>query len=44
MALWSISVVAHAAAIAGSLPAAAAACLPSILCVLCAAFTLGRAR
>ena len=44
MALWSISVVAHAAAMAGSMPAWAAALLPSGLCVVCAAYTLARAR
>lgn len=44
MGLWAVSVVCHAAALAGSVPIAAAAGLPAILCVLCAGVTLRRAR
>jgi lipopolysaccharide export LptBFGC system permease protein LptF len=44
MALWAVSVVSHAASLAGTLPTAFAAALPPALCALCASVTLGRAR
>lgn len=44
MGFWAVSVVSHAAALAGTLPTAFAAALPPALCALCASFTLGHAR
>lgn len=42
VALWAVSVIAHGAAVSGSLPAPAAALAPSAACLLCAAFTFAR--
>jgi len=42
VALWAVSVIAHGAAVSGSLPAAVAALAPSAACLVCAGFTFAR--